>query len=130
AIARPRGTPIVPINQSEARRNVVIMVDTSWSTNYQTGSDARQTVHEREQRAAKEIIRQLREVDRVSIVAFNEQARNFYKMKTVGKDQDKIVDAIESAAEMQVSSRGTNYIAAFSILPEVLDDFDTEPGKP
>src|SRR5579872_6311025 len=71
AIARPRGQPMAAIDPTDARRNVVIMIDTSWSTGYQIGSDAQQTVHEREKRAAKDIVRQLRPVDRVSVIAFD-----------------------------------------------------------
>ncbi|MEZ0230055.1 MAG: BatA domain-containing protein, partial [Planctomycetota bacterium] len=133
AIARPRGTPIVPINETEARRNVVLLLDTSWSTGYQTGSDAKQTVHEREKRAAKDIIRQLRPVDRLSIIAFDEQARKVYATprSVDARTQREVLDEIDSLAEMQVSARGTDYGAAFALLPEVLGRFDAGPdGSP
>lgn len=133
AIARPRGTPIIPVNETEVRRNVVLVIDTSWSTGYQTGSDAKQTVHEREKRAAKDIVRQLRPVDRLSIIAFDEQARKVYATprSVDARTQREVLDEIDSLAEIQVSARGTDYSAALQLLPEILGRFDAQPdGSP
>ncbi len=133
ALARPRGQPIAPTDPTDARKNIVILLDTSWSTGYQIGSDARQTVLERERRAAKEIVRQLRQVDRVSIVAFDEQPRKIYATprSVDARTQKEILDEIDSLPEMQMTARGTDYGAAFGALAEVLRRFDAGPdGQP
>ncbi|HZV00856.1 MAG TPA: BatA domain-containing protein, partial [Planctomycetota bacterium] len=133
ALARPRGQPIAKLDETDARKNIVVLLDTSWSTGYQIGSDARQTVLERERRAAKEIVRQLRQVDRVSIIAFDEQPRKIYATpRSVDpRTQKEILDEIDSLPEMQMTARGTDYGAALHVLPEVLKRFDAGPdGQP
>jgi hypothetical protein len=133
AIARPRGQPMAAIDPTDARRNVVIMIDTSWSTGYQIGSDAQQTVHEREKRAAKDIVRQLRPVDRVSVIAFDEQPRKIYSTPRAvdARAQREILDELETLPEVQRGARGTDYASAFHMLPEVLKRFDAGPdGQP
>ncbi len=133
ALARPRFQPLVRTDETDARRNVVILLDTSYSTSYQIGSDATQTVHEKEKRAAKDLVRQLRPVDRVSIVAFDEQARKVYATprSVDSRTQREILDEIDSLPETQVTARGTDYAAAFHLLPDVLKRFDVGPdGQP
>jgi len=129
ALARPRGQAIIASTE-DARRNVVIVIDTSYSTGYQIGSDAQQTVHEREKRAASEILRQLRPVDRVNVIAFDEDARKLYlSPRTMDpKTRDEILYDLNTLPEVQVSARGTNYASIFHLLPEVLRRFDAGSG--
>lgn len=129
ALARPHGETPMSAEPTDARRNVVIVLDTSYSTGYQVGSDANQTVHERERRAAKDLVRQLRPVDRVSIVAFDDHAREIYSApRTVDpRTQKEILDELETLPELQRSARGTDYGKVFELLPNVLERFDLGP---
>jgi hypothetical protein len=133
ALARPHGQAAVVADTTDARRNVVLLLDTSYSTGYQLGTDANQTVHEREKRAAKDLVRQLRPVDRLSVVAFDDHAREIYAAprSVDARTQREILDELETLPEVQRGARGTDYGEPLQLLPEVLKRFDAGPdGQP
>lgn len=130
ALARPRVVGDVITNDEDASRNVVLVLDTSYSTGYQVGSDAQETVYERARRAAKDIVAGLPDGDRVNVVAFDEEARALYSKPRQLNERVRreILQDLDDAPELQLSQQGTDLAEALHALPRVLRPFDFDPG--
>lgn len=133
AMARPRITGEVTVDEGEATRNVLIVIDTSYSTGYQVGTTVDETVLAQARRTAKDLISSLKDGDRVNVVAFDETARTLYQSPIVLSPdaKTKILGDLEEAPDMQDSERSTDYGELFRTLPEVLKLYDyTADGTP
>ncbi len=133
ALARPRMVGEVLTNQEDAARNVVLLVDTSYSTGYQAGSDDDETVYARALRSAKDIVAGLRPGDRINVVPFDETARPLYaKPRQLNERvRQEVLQDLDDAPEIQRSERGTDFAAAIHALPRVLRLFDFDAsGRP
>jgi hypothetical protein len=133
ALARPRAQADVVVNQEDVRKNVLVLLDTSYSMGYQFGSDDEETSFERARRAAKAIINGLEGGDRVLVVGFDEAARNLYamprQMDELGRRE--VTQELDDALELRRTERGTDLGEALGALRRVLDRFDLGPdGQP
>lgn len=133
ALARPRSTGDVVTDPKDARRNVLLVVDTSYSTAYQVGSDEDETVFRRALRAAKDVVAGLADGDRVNVIAFDEGARVLYAKPRQLNDRvrSEVLQDLEDAPELQRSERTTDLAAALHALPAALRAFDFDAaGNP
>lgn len=131
ALARPRAQARVAVNKDDVRRNVVLVIDTSFSTAYQIGSD--ETAYERERRAAIELVSALEDGDRVMVVGFDDTAHVLYPVPKQMNEQGKkdLLLLLDDAHELRRSARGTDLGEALHDLPGVLQRFDFGPdGQP
>jgi hypothetical protein len=129
-LARPRAPRDVVLKEDQGPKNVVVVIDTSFSMGYQVGSD---TVHERARRAAREIVGGLRDGDRVALVAFDDVARPLYARPRQLNERVKqeVLQDLEDAPEMALSQRGTDLGEVVHGLPRVLRAFDFDAsGQP
>ena len=133
ALARPRYVGQVVTNEEDASKNIVLLIDTSYSTGYQVGSDQEETVYKRTLRTAKDIVASLEEGDRVNIVAFDDEVRPLYQKPRQLNERvkEEILQDLEDAPEVQLSQRGTDLAGALHALPRILRAFDFDPsGRP
>ena len=133
AMARPRVVGEIQVDETEATRNVLIVIDTSYSTSYQVGTTEDETVLAQARRTAKDLISSLKDGDRVNVVAFDETARTLYRSPIVLSPdaKTKILGDLEEAPDMQASERRTDYGELFRTLPEALKLYDyTAEGTP
>ncbi|MGE0707306.1 MAG: BatA domain-containing protein [Planctomycetota bacterium] len=133
AMAHPVSRSGVAVNEEAASRNVLLLLDTSYSTGYQVGSTEDDTVRARARRAAKEIVSALKEGDRVNVIAFDETVRPLYPQPKLINDQagrDAVLADLDEAHELAESQRGTHLGDALRELPQALRPFDFVGGKP
>src|SRR5215467_2113385 len=117
AFARPYMTqPAKPSANATANRGIVMMLDNSYSMQY--GDNFQKLKTEAQKR-----IDAMRATDRMSIVAFNENA-TLLSRPTADKNALKaVVDALEP------SSFGTRYYEAFSLADRALSEFGADPKQ-
>ncbi len=130
ALARPRSVSDVLVKDDEVSKNVVIVVDTSYSMAYQLGSD---TVFEKAIRAARDLVTGLADGDRVTVVAYDENVRTLYpKPRQLNtRVKNEILQDLEDAPELQLSQHATDLAEVFHTLPRVLRAFDFDAsGRP
>jgi len=133
ALARPRSVGEVVTDPKDARRNVLVAVDTSYSTAYQVGSDEDETVFRRALRAAKDVVAGLSDGDLINVVAFDEGARVLYAKPRQLNDRVRaeVLQDLEDAPELQRSERTTDLAALLHALPAALRAFDFDAaGNP
>lgn len=133
ALARPRRQELVPTNPDDVRKNVLIALDTSYSTGYQLGSDEEETAFERARRTAKEIVAGLEAGDRLMVVCFDEEPRSLYPAPRQMDDagQTDVSQDLDDAPEVKRTERGTDLGRLLQELPRVLERFDVGPdGQP
>lgn len=133
ALARPRAQELVPTNPDDVRKNIVIALDTSYSTGYQLGSDEEETAFERARRTAKEIVAGLEAGDRLMVVVFDEEPRSLYPAPRQMDDagQTDVSQDLDDAPEVKRTERGTDLGRLLQELPRVLERFDLGPdGQP
>ena len=131
ALARPQAAGDVALNEEDTNKNVVLLVDTSYSTGYQVGSDQEETSYQRARRAAKDLVKNgLADGDRVAVIAFDDHARPLYpKPRQINERVRKeVLQDLEDAPELQLSQRGTDLSEALHTLPRLLDAFDRDAG--
>jgi hypothetical protein len=130
AMARPTIRGDVPVDEEEASRNVVLLLDTSFSTGYQVGSTEDDTVRRRSLRAAKDLVAALKNGDRVNVVAYDETVRVLYASPVLISDgtRKSVLTDLEEAHELEASQRGTDLGEALHVLPRVLRPFDFDPS--
>lgn len=132
ALARPRAQAVVD-TQEDARQNVLIAIDGSYSTGYQLGSDEGETAFERARRAAKEIVGGLESGDRLLLTVFDEEARSLYPSPRQMDDDGRrdVTQDLDDAPEVRRSERGTDLAGLMHELPRMLARFDLGPtGQP
>ncbi|RMG07052.1 MAG: VWA domain-containing protein [Planctomycetota bacterium] len=130
ALARPRAPQEVVLDEEDARKNVVLVLDTSYSMGLQIGSD---TVFERARRAAKEVIGGLAAGDRVALLAVDEGARVVYPRprQLNQRVKEEVLRDIDDVLDLQLSEQAGEFGAAFHALPRVLRAFDFDAsGRP
>lgn len=130
AMARPTQRGDVVVDEDEASRNVVILLDTSYSTGYQVGSTEDETVRAQALRSAKDIVTALKDGDRVNVLAFDETVRVLYREPLQISESSKatLLSDLDEAVELDVSERGTDLGEALHALPRVLRPFDFDSG--
>ena len=133
-MARCRVVGEVAVDEGDAARNVLLVIDTSYSTSYQVGTTEDATVLAAARRTAKDVITALKDGDRVNVVAFDESVRVLYESapRVMSPDaKNKLLSDLEEAPEMQASERGTDLAELLRALPRVLQTFDQGPdGMP
>src|SRR5688572_24139746 len=124
ALARPRAQGVV--TDQDVRKNVLVALDSSYSTGYQLGSDEEQSAFERGRRTAKEIVGGLEAGDRLLMVVFDEEVRNIFpvprQMEEAGRTE--ATQELDDAPEMRRTERGTDLTGLFQELPRLLAKFD------
>jgi hypothetical protein len=129
-LARPRSVARVEVDAEDKRHNVVIVLDTSYSTAYQIGSDETETAYQRELRAAKEVISFLEDEDRVLVVGFDETARGLYHMpRNMNATGRREVSQDLDAEDLKQAARGTDLGGALHTVSELLVRFEPD-GRP
>lgn len=131
-LARPRSQARVEVDSTDKRDNVVILLDTSFSTGYQIGSDEAETSFERERRAVKDIIAGLRDGDRVILAGFDETLHEFTTApRNMNKaNKEGLQNELEDADELRLSARGTDLGEALHTLPRILVRFEPDGLAP
>lgn len=132
-LSRPRALSEVKLKDEEKTRNVVLMIDTSFSMGFQVGSTEEESVYERARRAAKDIVAGLEDGDRLNIIAFDETARPLYsKPRQLNpRVRKEVLQDLLDAHELELSQRGTDLAEALHQLPRILRQFDFDPsGRP
>lgn len=131
-LARPRSQARVEVAAEDKRHNVVILLDTSFSTGYQIGSDEAETAFERERRAVKDIVAGLVDGDRLILAGFDETIHEFdtapRNMNKGGKEG--LLNELEDVDELSLSARGTDLGEALHTLPRILVRFEPDGLAP
>ena len=133
-MARCRVVGDVAVDEGDAARNVLLVIDTSYSTRYQIGTTEDATVLAAARRTAKDVITSLKDGDRVNVIAFDQTVRLLYESgpRVLNADaKTKLLGDLEEAPEMQGSERGTDMAELLRALPRALQAFDYGPdGMP
>lgn len=130
-LARPHSVARVEVDAEDKRHNVVVVVDTSYSTSYQIGSDESETAHQREIHAAKELINTLQDEDRVLVVGFDETARGLYQLpRNMNPNGRREVSEDLEAEDLKLSARGTDLGGALHTVSELLVRFEPDAREP
>lgn len=124
ALARPRA-PTSPAGlaadeEGRARRNVIIVMDSSWSMGYQQGVE---TVFERAQIVAIDILRSLRAGDRVVLVSASDGANPIHASPRT-LDEQGHVTLVHDLDEIRLTSRTGDISAVLRQLPALCRRFD------
>ena len=126
AVARPRGKALLTSSES-ARKNVVMILDTSYSAGYQLGSTESDTVFQRARTQAKELISRMSRKDRLVLGFLNDRCQILTDTPRA-MDAGGKIDALRTLEdpEFTVSARGTDAAAMMHRLPGVLEKFATD----
>ncbi len=126
AIARPRA-PTNPAQVADeetgrVRRNVVIVLDNSWSMGYRLGAE---TVFNRGVLASREILRSLKAGDRVALVEASDGAQAITS-RPYSLDERGVVAMVSKLDDIRLSNRPGEVSPILRQIPAVLRRFD--PG--
>ncbi len=126
AIARPVGQAIGPIEAlSERRRNLAILIDTSYSMGYRQGA---QTSFERAKKLARDLAEKLlRRGDRFALIAFAQEARSIYADPVFVDDRQK-ARILSEIQELEVGAAPTDLGRALAALARMLPRFHGKEG--
>lgn len=131
-LARPRSQARIEVDPEDKRHNVAILVDTSYSTGYQIGSDEAEVTYERGKRAVKDILAGLEDGDRVVLAGFDDTLHEFNtaprNMNAAGKEE--LLAGLEDAEELARSARGTDLGEALHAVPRILVRFEPDGLAP
>lgn len=124
-VARPRGKSLFAGAGEDSGKNIVLILDSSYSMGYQLGSTENDTVFQRAREQAQELIGRLTRQDRLVIGILNSQTQARMTapraMDSSGKlEALKLLDD----PEFVVSARTTNGPSLLRALPPILERFD------
>lgn len=129
-VARPRGTAIISVNE-DSRKNVVLIIDSSYSMGFQVGSTENDTVFQRARVQSQDIINKLGRKDRLLMGILSDRLQVLQDTPRIMEKNGKVeaLKALEDP-EFRVSARMGNGPSLFHGLPALLEKFDQPGAKP